>query len=1382
VFRSSVLLAAVVVTSITATPAFGDDDLSSPRYGAEQIEYFELFVRPVLVEHCYPCHNSTETAESGLAVDYRDGLLRGGDGGPAVVPGDPGNSRLLATMRHQIDGLEMPAGGPELEPAVIARIETWIADGAADPRDRPPSAEEFAATNSWEAILGRRKEWWSFQPIVQPETPIVDSPEWSRNPIDRFVYRKMIDNGLQPAAVASADALVRRLFINLIGLPPSADEAEQWTARLVAAGDQQRDQVIGELADHLLDSPRFGERWARHWMDWIRYAESHGSEGDPEIAQAWIYRDYLIRAINDDVPLDQLIREHIAGDQLSDPRIDAESGWNESMIGPTHWRMVFHGFAPTDPLDEKVRFIDDQINTFSKAFLGLTVSCARCHDHKFDAISQQDYYALFGILGSCRPGRNIVDVDQLGASSQSLSDLKTQLRGALVADWMAQLDQVKQRIAEQVANQSDANAVPAILRPIAAVVSGVKETADGAPENNVRDRWNRERDAYTSQHADWRAASQRDAIARWEFGDRTAAGDWFTHPQTLGGFDTETEGSRLSAAAGEFAVATEGQQAVLGIYPAGVYSHLLSTKHPARFASPDWPVAQESELWVESIGGGESSQRYVVQDFPRDGTVYPVTRLTAPWRWQKYDIDYWAGDSMHFEFATALDAPLLVRDQPRSWFGVRRVIVQPKGNPPPSGFDESLAPIFLAADSQNCDSVDEILQVYLDAIRSAIDAWSDASMTDQQALLLDACLQSGLLTNELAALPTAGSLIHQYRQVEATVPVLTRVPGLDETVARDQPLFIRGNHKLPSDLVPRRFLEAIDPLPYETTDSGRLRLAEDVLRDDNPLTRRVIANRIWHHLFGTGIVRTPDNFGRLGGTPSHPELLDFLALQLSRENWSLRKFVRAVVTSRSWRASSEPSADARATDPENLWLSHANVRRVEAEVVRDTMVSLSGNLDLRVGGPPVGTTSPRRSVYLAVRRNELDPLLRTFDFPEPFAAVGRRDVTNVPAQSLAMMNDPLVQQWAADWAKRVMADPALVTPSDRIDHMFLSAFGRHPTEDQLRRATQFLSESRLRMEDKRSKLNALNDQLSDLQTRVEETESAIRAKVLQDRPAGQVTSTGNLPPPLLRWDFASDDAKSLQWDASNLRAGAQVAGNQLVVRQGGHVITAAIPKTIREKTLEAWVVLDRLDQSGGGVMTLQQPGGGRFDAVVYGEREPARWMAGSEGFARTASFGGPAETEATQRPVHIAICYHADGKIVAYRDGVPYGQAYQSEGPLEFAAGQAVVGFGIRHLPAGGNRMLDGSILKANLYDYALSANQVAQSSGCVVDFVSAAEMDSAMTTDQRERLASNRQQIERIRAERDSIGAVPTTIDDSAVMTELAAAMFTFQELIYVR
>ncbi len=1319
--------------------------------GAEQVEFFESRIRPVLVERCYACHNSADKAEGGLAIDYRGGIADA----EIIVPGEPKASRLLAILRHEIDGLEMPEDGPKLDDQKIADFEKWIAMGAIDPRDRPPTADELAKATSWQATLQRRKQWWSFQPIADLRLPAKN--HWSDHPIDRFIFAKREEHGLSAAEPAADAVLIRRLYFALIGLPPDADEIQRWQDRFVA----DRESAIVELADELLGSPHFGERWARHWMDWIRYAESHGSEGDPGIDNAWLYRDYLIRALNADVPYDQLVREHVAGDLLDQPRLNHELGINESMIGPAHWRMVFHGFAPTDALDEKVRFVDDQINAFSKAFLGLTVSCARCHDHKFDAISQADYYALFGILASCRPGRTVIDVPSRQQQSvDELRDLKPRIRAAVAGDWRQCLPALRERLLAPDGAGKDEIKPESLLHPLHLA----RQAGD-----QISEVWKRQVDAHRKNRERRAELLSGKITAAWDLSQTDEVQAWFSSGTGLG---------NRPDPAGEFALLSGGDDALLGIYPSGVYSHSLSTKHAARFTSPDVRLDGQHELWVRAIGGPGSQLRYVVQDYPRSGTVYPVTKLKPQWNWQRYDLAYWDGDSIHIEITTGKDAPLLVDNQDRSWFGIRGAAIVPKGSPPPGPEREFLDPL-LTDDSPAVSSIRDVVDRYLEAIDKAIADWGEGKASDPQASLLNACIAAAVLPNKLADLPIANPLIQQYRKLELQIPVPTRVPGLDETRGREQPLLVRGNPKTPGDITPRRFLEAIDPTPYGGVQSGRRQLADDLLREDNPLTRRVIVNRIWHHLFGRGIVATPDNLGRLGAAPTHPELLDFLAVEFRDNGWSLKNLIRLIVTSTTWQQSVNADKSTSDADPANKFLARANVKRLEAEAIRDSMLKVSGRLDEAVSGPPVDGNSSRRSIYVRVIRNSLDPFLRAFDFPEPFSSTGRRDVTNVPAQSLMLMNDQAVAGYADAWAENVLRQEHQ-SDEQRVNSMFVTAFGRHASSVEIQQAKAFLSQTHADYQQRNSAAAELQTQLEHHRSQIQSIKEPVRTRLLaqikqqaSDAPPG--------PKPVARWEFETDFSDAVGSLDGSAKDGAHLEDGALVVHSGGHVLTSPLEQTIKEKTLEAWVRLANLEQRGGGVITLQTRDGGVFDSIVFGERDPRQWMAGSNGFARTRPFVGPTESAAIERPVHVAIVYQSDGMIIGYRDGQPYGKPYKSSGPIQYNAGEAIVSFGVRHLPPVGNRMLSGRITKARLYDRALSAAEV-EASANALPYVDDAKVLAALSEDARSRVKMHEQEIESAQRKLQSLGPLPPSLDRRTMWADLARAMFTFKEFIYIR
>ncbi|MDP3071073.1 MAG: PSD1 and planctomycete cytochrome C domain-containing protein [Opitutaceae bacterium] len=1018
--RVAILLAAcALVTPGLAAPA---------ALAPADAEFFESRIRPVLAQDCYECHRTGGKMKAGLALDHRAALLKGGDTGPAIIPGDPKQSLLLQAIRHEHDDLAMPKAGAKLDAAVIADFERWVARGAPDPRDAPPTEAQVAADTDWPAVMARRKAWWSFQPIRQVAPP----PGPATHPVDRFLDAKITTAGLAAAPRADAAALHRRLSFALTGLPPDVADL---TTELSPAPFTAR-------VDALLASPRFGERWARHWMDWVRYADSHGSEGDPLIPNAWRYRDYLIRALNADVPYDQLILEHLAGDRLPQPRLNAALGLNESALGVAQLRMVLHGFAPTDALEELVRFTDDQINTVSKAFLALTLSCARCHDHKFDPLSQRDFTAWHGIFSSTAPAQLAVDAPDPAepALRASLRQTKSQLRAALAEAWLADADALPARLTtpDAALNKSIAAAKSAesALHPFYLLAQGATPAAALEP-------WRNQLDGIARHHG-------RTFPYRWDLSRVDDTSSWRRDGPRMG----------TASAAGDFAVAAEGDRVVVGVYPAGLYSHLDSTKDRGLLLSPRVHLAEKYDLWLRLAGEGGAFARYVVQNYPRDGTVYPVQKIAGigP-RWIKQPLGYWQGDQIHIEFSTASDQPVLANPAAtRSWIGVSEVLLVRAGELGPFEAWPFAAPLLAACGEPT--TTDDLAAGFAAALRLSVRVWREERATDGDAELLDQFLRAGLLRNQPAQLPAVAPVLAAWRAQETALRIPTRAPGVIETFAADAPLFARGDHRQPGELVPRRFLEAIDATPYQVTDSGRLALARDLVRPDNPLTARVIVNRVWHHLFGRGLVATPDNFGRMGETPSHPELLDWLATWFVEHRWSIKALVRLLVTSDAWQHASSPPPGALERDPDNRLLSHASVRRLEAEAIRDALLAVSGALQINeMFGPPVLGATPRRSVYLRVKRNDLDPFLTAFDAPVPAAPTGRRDVTNVPAQSLALLNDPFVRQLAEQWAARLAADPTLAAPTDRIRVLYTGAFARPPTAEELARALAFLRDA-----------------------------------------------------------------------------------------------------------------------------------------------------------------------------------------------------------------------------------------------------------------------------------------------------------------------------------
>ncbi|XZE21283.1 DUF1553 domain-containing protein [Pirellulaceae bacterium SH449] len=1254
-------------------------------YGNDsQLEFFESRIRPILVEHCYACHNSLGQSDGGVVLDWRGGLLAGSDDGPIVEPGEPATSKLLAVIKHEIEGMEMPQGGAKLSATAIADIEKWIRDGLIDPRQSPPTKEEFESQTSWDATFARRLDWWSLQPIapkllssqasLESDTRVLSNHLPSL--IDYFIDQKLAETHIPKQNRANNHQLVRRLYQHLIGLPPSELELNAAVSEIDKAGS------LEPLVDSLLARPEFGEKWARHWMDWLRYADSHGSEGDPAIDNAWYYRDYLIRALNNDVPYDQMLREHIAGDLIPDPRVDAELGFNESSIAMSHWRMVFHGFFPTDALDEKVRFLDDQINVFSKAFLGLTVSCARCHDHKFDPISQEDYYALYAALNQCRPARIVIDTSERQEMNvEKLQLLKREIREGLCDLWLGDKDRLVQRLLDPMEEPNKRK------QPLLQTTGD----SDSIDPDSIQRAWDLSKDDDTS---DWIASGV--------------------------GLPSTHDRKPMVSSSGEFRIAVEGDSILSEILPRGIYSGLISDKHSARLTSIDIRIEPGQYIWALVRGGGEATLRAVVQDYPRMGGIYPFLKPSNQWRWERLDMTYWEGDSAHFEIAHALDTAMPVSDRQRSWFGIREIALTTSTSPPRSklGGTRGLTELLqVVKDSDDATKLaDEILQ--------AVMVWKNGTISDAQAIMLDELVTANILQNKASELTGKESqrilqLLTEYRSLEAAIPVPIRVPTIEEARKRKQQLYVRGDHKSPAQEVPPRFLSALNVTDPDN-DFNRLRLVDEMLRRENPLTHRVIVNRIWHYLFGRGLVPTPDNFGRLGELPTHAELLDALVIAFRSQNTSLKSLIKQLVLSETWQADSVPTAEAAALDPDNRLWSHAMVRRLDAEGIRDSLLRVSGELSLQRFGPTVSGESNRRGLYVRVQRNSLDPFLRAFDFPEPFATVGRRDSTNVPAQSLALMNDPQITKLTTAWAKRLLesSEYADLSTRDRIAKMFVAALARNPEPIELDLIQRYRDESLQDLALQAAKAMEIVEAKSLVESKIAFLVGVARDKMLQQNNEDTISA----PPvqPIVRFSFDSAALHSNRHDEEgavrlDLQNGAQVIDGALVVDGKGFAISqplppSAMPRTLRQKTLEAWVQLDSFQQRGGGVISVQTRDGAGFDAIVFGEQTPGHWMAGSEFFARTKPFNGFVESDASQRMVHLAVVYEEDSTILAYRDGKPYGKSYRADGVRAFEPGDTILSLGVRHLPASNGKMLVGKIFEARLYDHALSPVEVESS------------------------------------------------------------------------
>ena len=722
--------------------------------------FFEAKIRPVLVERCYKCHShDADRVKGGLMLDTHEGMMHGGDTGPAIEPGKPNDSLLVDAIRYKDENLQMPPKGDKLSDQQVADLTEWIRRGAPDPRTG-------VAKGSSLAYGGVGRQHWSFLPVVKPAVPVVSNPAWCRTPIDNFVLSRLTDNGMKPNPPADKRTLIRRVTFDLVGLPPSDEEVQEFLA------DDTPD-AFTKVVDRLLDSPHYGERWARYWLDLARYADTQGDppqREDPRLPNAWTYRDYVINAFNQDKPYNDFIVEQLAADRLVFPAIKANPH-DPAKIGQE--RLAALGFLTLGPQFEGSvnDIVNDRIDVTTKAFLGLTVTCARCHDHKFDPIPTKDYYSLYSVFANTQVPR----------------------------EW-------NDPLAHPVAKTPEIVAYVAQMNALDKQEKGVETQIEGIKHGSLRD-------------------------------------------------------------------------------------------------------------------------------------------LSPPERQAK-----------------------------------RRALLQQRGD-----------------------------------------------LETQIANL-----------EESPGAPPLAEIIR------------------DAPVLEDYPVLVRGEAANKGPIAPRRFLEILSgpKRPVWSRDGGRLELAQAIADPKNPLTARVLVNRIWQQHFGVGFVSTPDDLGNQSAPPTYPELLDYLASRFVEGGWSIKKLQRMIVLSSVYQESSIGNPQYAETDPDNKLLWRYNLHRLDFEEIHDELLAIAGTLDLdTVGGRSMSIGSAefttRRAVYTYIDRRNPPELMTQFDFPNPNVPSGRRYATTVPQQSLFLMNSPLVIETARKLVERPEFQQ-LTSDEDRVASLFLAVYQRPPSAQETR--------------------------------------------------------------------------------------------------------------------------------------------------------------------------------------------------------------------------------------------------------------------------------------------------------------------------------------------
>lgn len=896
----------LVLALLAANPALADDEI------------YEKNIRPLLIEKCGGCHNP-QAKTGGLDLTTPEGLRHADREAGLLQAPDANASRLMQVVRWQ-GKVKMPPTG-QLSPAQVGLLERWIQGGARLPGESPNEAAKNGGQKS------KGASHWAFQPVRKPVLPKVQHRDRVRNEVDLFIFQRLEEAGLKPPAEADKLTLLRRATFDLHGLPPTPEEIRAFLA------DTAPD-AYERLIDRLLASPRYGERWGRHWLDVARYAQTGGIDENVSYREAWRYGEYVIDAFNRDLPFDQFIVEQLAGDVL-------HKGTNDYIRGRIATGFLALGpkaIVEQDKTKQLYDVIDEQIDTTSKAFLGLTISCARCHDHKFDPISTEDYYALASIFRSTRLYETLE-----GRSS-------TLFFTPLVPDEV--YDRYRKRQDEIAAKQLE---IEALIEP---------EVTDYV---------------YRELHpklADYMVAS-------WH-------------------------------------VEKKGRSAQKVAQDRGLDARILEKL--AKYLKPDGSFRPFLTEWHESTEAnvGAVAEKYValIQDPAR--------------RWRNI-LEKWAKE-------------------------VQLAVANGK-QPPPKVRFEGFA--FTRESERFFGDISFLKSTFNEKDRED-GAFAIPEGERKRYLAAATRKKVELLEQELAEL----------KRTAPSRPMVAH--GVAEGEPFEQRVFIRGNHANLGKPVPKRFPVVLAGYsrPRIETVSGRLELAHWIASPANPLTARVAVNRIWLWHFGQGLVRTPDNFGLRGELPTHPELLDYLAARFVEEGWSIKAMHRLLMTSSTYRFSSQTDSERWEKDPGNRLWSRFQRRRLSAEEIRDAWLAVDGSLDLRTGSfldPVPGTRADarggrtkmdehfRRTVYLPVDRNNLATMMVLFDFADSTTSTGQRGETYIAPQALYLMNNEFFEQRAVGFAKRLLERRDL-TDRERIGHGVLHAWGRSASEEEMDLMLKFLAE------------------------------------------------------------------------------------------------------------------------------------------------------------------------------------------------------------------------------------------------------------------------------------------------------------------------------------
>lgn len=922
-------------------------DLARLPSAASRPVNFKEDVQPILADHCYSCHGP-EKQKADLRWDDKASAFGKGDHGPHLIPGKSAESRVI----HLVAGLEpdsvMPPKGEPLSAEQIGLLRAWIDQGAKWP--------ESAASPE-----AQKRSHWSFQPVVRPQVPAVNNDKWPRNPIDHFIAAKLAENKLQPSREADRRTLIRRLYFDLIGLPPTPEEVR------VFERDQSPD-AYERLVDQLLASPRYGERWARHWLDVVRFAETDGFEMNQPRPNAWRYRDYVIRAFNEDKPYDQFVHEQIAGDVLGE---DVATGF--LVAGPDD---LVKSPDPVLTANQRADELHDIISTTSSAFLGLTVGCARCHNHKFDPIPQTDYYALKAVFEGVKHGERKLKTPESEAREKELAQARQRLTAVDAAlaelEPLAQVGEVNTNWLRAPVNarQNTERFAPVLAKRLR---FSVNQTTDAEPCID-------ELEVYT-------AAAPGTNIALASLGTKASASSVFPNSDI----------HRLE--------------------------HVNDGKHGN---SRSWISNERGKGWVELefaepvtisrvVWGRDREQKYA----DRLATDYRIEVTSGSDDWK---LVAWSADRLRYK-ASEKAAPV-----------VNLASLKP---------EQAIAAEKLLAERKQ--------------LEPRIAELSKSTM-----------VYAGAFTDS----PPVTKRFHRGDPMQEREEVSPGALGIIPV-------------KFAANAPASRLVRSLAPPSGDLTENQtrRLALAAWITDPTNPLTARVLVNRLWQYHFGEGLVSTPSDFGVNGARPSHPELLDWLASEFIKPTkatpWSIKHLHRLIVTSATYRQASAARAECVAVDAGSRLLWRFPPRRIEAEPLRDMILSVSGKLDLTMGGPGFSFFEPndnyvrvytpkqefgpetfRRMVYGTVVRQRPDGVFGAFDCPDGGQIAPKRTRSTTPLQALNLLNSGFMMQQADFLAERLKQEAGKETKA-QVRRAFALAFQREPDRVELSASVKLISEQGL---------------------------------------------------------------------------------------------------------------------------------------------------------------------------------------------------------------------------------------------------------------------------------------------------------------------------------